>query len=177
MDFKPLNSESSECIINDCRDFRLVHNIEGTIPYDIDICLIKLPEASSLRPFSTVDLTDLITAERKRELAVMCSNIFSQRHREVKSQSEITVSFCKAVDLLLCFPAAFSEQNFCRLNHGRVKGGEAIFGIRIPEHCHHALHFHLICRKQLHKAGKGPGCHFCHRFSVLLFFQVLVLGL
>ena len=26
MDFKPLNSESSECIINDCRDFRLVHN-------------------------------------------------------------------------------------------------------------------------------------------------------
>ena len=105
----------------------------------------------------------------------MSRYIFCQRYRKVKTQSQITVTLCKTVNLLFGLSPALGEQDFSRLDHRGIKRRETVNGIGIPEHCNHALHFHLVCRKQLHKTGKRTRCYFCH-FSFPL-SQVLVLGL
>ena len=98
-----------------------------------------------------------------RVLLLMEGHIFCQGDRQVKAEGQVRVPLLKAVDLLFRLPAALGEQDLGVLDDGGVQGGEAVALIDLAQHRHHALHFYLLFRQQLHETGQGPGTNDLHK--------------
>ena len=83
--------------VNYRRYLGFVYDIQLTVADDIDISLVKLTEPATLGTLATVDLADLIAAEREGQAAVVCGNILRKRHGEVKAQCKVGIALGKAV--------------------------------------------------------------------------------
>ena len=128
-------------------------NTQASVSHNINIRLVELSESSLLCSLTAVNLADLETAERERQLAVVLGNILCQRYGQIESQGQIAVALGEAVDLLFSLAAALGEQHIARFDDGRVERGKAIDAVGRAQHLHKALHLGLRRGKQLHKAG------------------------
>jgi hypothetical protein len=66
-DDKSGQAQRGKAPVDDGGDLRLVHDVERAVADDVDVGLIKLPEAAALGPLAAVDLADLETAEGERQ--------------------------------------------------------------------------------------------------------------
>ncbi len=76
-------------------NFRFVGDVQLAVTDDVDIRLIKFPEAAPLGPLAPVHLADLIPAEWEGQLVVVKGHILGQRHRQVKAEGEVAVALLK----------------------------------------------------------------------------------
>ena len=83
----------------------------------------------------------------------MLGNILCQRYGQIESQGQIAVALGEAVDLLFSLAAALGKQYLGGLDQRGIQRIEAVQRIGFAQYLHDALHLHLRCRKQLHKAG------------------------
>ena len=138
--FRPSCGEGA---VDDGGDFRLIDDVQLAVTDDVDVRLIELPEPAPLCSFASIDLANLIAAEGKLQFAIVERHILGQGNGQVKAESQVAVTLLETVDLLLCLPAAFGQQDFGRFNDGGVQGGEAVEGIGIAQDLHDALHLLL----------------------------------
>ena len=166
-DAEALQAELREYLINNGRNFRLVDDGELAVADDVDIGLIEFAEAAALGALAAVDLANGIAPEREAELILMQSDVFCQRNGVVEAQCQIGVALLEAVNLLFRLTAALGQQDFGRLDDGRVDGREAVEGEVLPQDLQHTLELLLRRRQQLHKAGERAGFQFFHSRSSL----------
>ena len=167
-DLEPPQPQGGERLVDNGRDLRLVENGELPVADDVDVGLVKLPEPAPLGPLSPVDLADLVAAEGEGEVVVAQGHVFCQRHCQVKAEGEVCVPLLKAVDLFLGLAAALGQKHLAGLDDGGVQRGEAVQGVGVAQGLHHALQLLLGPGEELHEAGEGTGCLFCHCDSLLL---------
>ena len=152
-DLEALKTERGERLVDDARHLGLVDDVQLAVADDVDVRLIELAETAALCAFTAVNLADLETAEREGQLAVVLGNILCQRYGQIESQGQIAVALGEAVDLLFSLAAALGEQYLGGLDQRGIQRIEAVQRIGFAQYLHDALHLHLRCRKQLHKAG------------------------
>ena len=83
----------------------------------------------------------------------MEGHIFGQGDGEIKPKGQVAVPLGEAVDLLFGLAAALGKQHLGGLDQRGIQRIEAVQRIGFAQYLHDALHLHLRCRKQLHKAG------------------------
>ena len=153
-DLEALKTERGERLVDDARHLGLVDDVQLAVTDDVDVRLTrtrrKRPQLCAL---TAITLTDLETAEREGQLAVVLGNILCQRYGQIESQGQIAVALGEAVDLLLGLAAALGKQYLGGLDQRGIQRIEAVQRIGFAQYLHDALHLHLRCRKQLHKAG------------------------
>ena len=106
-----LEAELGEGAGDDRGRLGVVHDVELTVAYDVDIRLVELAEAAALGPLAAPDLAYLIAAEGEGEARVIRGDVLGQRDGEVKAQREVAVALHEAVYLLLRLAAALREQH------------------------------------------------------------------
>ena len=111
MDLEPGQAKAPEHLINDRRNFCLVENIQLAVANNVDIRLVKFPEAAPLGPFAPVDLADLVPAEGEGQLITVQRHILGQGDGQIKAQGKIRIALLEAVDLLLGLAAALGQQD------------------------------------------------------------------
>ena len=171
-DLEIFKAQGGEGAVDHRGNFSFAQDIQLAIADDVDVRLVKLPEASTLGPLAPVDLADLIPAERKCQVVIVKGHIFGQGHGEIKAESQIAVPLLEAVDLLFGVAAALGQQHFGGLDHRCVQAGEAIQLIALAQNVHHPVHLGLPVRQKLHKTGKGAGFHFAHSPSPVLLREI-----
>ena len=152
-DLEALKTERGERLVDDARHLGFVDDVQLAVTDDVDVRLIELAETAALCALTAVNLADLETAERERQLAVVLGNILCQRNGQVKAQGQVAVALGEAVDLLFSLAAALGKQYLGGLDQRGIQRIEAVQRIGFAQYLHDALHLHLRCRKQLHKAG------------------------
>ena len=152
--FELFQPERRERVIDNGGDLRLVDYVQLSVADDVDVRLIEFSEAAALRALAAVHLADLAAPEWEAQLRVVRGDVFCQRDGQVKAQRKVAVALLEAVYLLFRLPAALGQQHLRRLDNGRVERGEAIGGVAAAQGILHALHLHLLCGQQLHKAGE-----------------------
>ena len=166
-----LQAEATEDLVNDGGDFGLVENVQLAIANDVDVGLIEFTEAATLGALATVDLGDLVAAEGEGQFIVVQGHIFCQRHRQVKAQGQVGITFLEAVDLLFGLAAALGQQNLGILDGGGVQSGKAVGSIGFAENFHHPLQLRLLAGQQFHKTGQSPGLDNAHNILRFLFLN------
>ena len=87
----------------------------------------------------------------------MQRHILGQRHCQVKTECQITVTLLETVDLLFCFAAALGKKDLSILNNRGIQSSKAIKAVGFTKGLHHTLKAGLLGREQLHKAGQRTG--------------------
>ena len=164
-------TQSGEGAVDDRGDLGLVGDVQLTVADDVDVRLVKLPEAAPLGSLPAIDLPDLEAAEGEGQLVVMQRHIFRQGDRQIKAQGQVAVPLFKAVDLLFGLAAALGQQNLRRFDHRRVQRGKAIETVIFPQDLQKALHLHLPLGQKLHKARQGAGLDLLHKIDSFLYSQ------
>jgi len=73
-------SVGKNCKINNSYNFSVIHQLKLTTAYNINIALVKLSKSAFLRFLPAVNLTNLISFERKIQLFIILGYVSSQRY-------------------------------------------------------------------------------------------------
>ncbi len=152
----PLHAQRRKAVPHEEQDFEVRRG--GIGADDVEIDLHELAVAAPLRVFTPPDLCGVPAAEGEPYLGEVGCHEPGERDREVEAHRDVpTAMVGEPIDLLVRLPAAFSEQDFGKLEDGRIdrQESEPLENGLQPAHEEQAMGF--LVRKEVAKSFRNPG--------------------